>query len=59
MTKAELKELSIKELLLLADKVLNLYVAASVDPKHKLLAKQRQVDLEELYKIISEKENLK
>lgn len=55
MTEAELKELSIKELLDLADKVIELYIAASINPKHNLLAKQRQADLYIIDKVITQK----
>lgn len=55
MTESELKILSIAELLLLADKAMNLYVAASVDAKNKSLADQRQSDLFIPYRVITEK----
>ena len=45
MTENLLVNLSIRELYELADKAMNLYIVASVNPKRKGLADQRQVDL--------------
>ena len=55
MLESELKYLPVKDLLEIADKAMNLYIAASVDPEHRLLAQQRQADLFLLNKIITEK----
>jgi hypothetical protein len=55
MTEEELNSLSIKELFALADKAIELYIAASVDSKHNLLAKQTQADLYIIDKVIKEK----
>lgn len=55
MTEDELKGLPIEELLLLADKTLNIYVAASIDPHTKLLAEQRKEDINIIHKIIDAK----
>lgn len=53
MTQNLLLTLSIQELYELADKAMNLYIVASVNPKRKgLLADQRQVDLSLIRKAI-------
>jgi predicted RNase H-like HicB family nuclease len=57
MTEAELKGLSIKELLALADKAIELYIAAASHPNGKRLAEQRQADLYIIDKVIKEKED--
>jgi hypothetical protein len=55
MTETELKELTVKELLALADKALNQLVAASVDPIHKNMVDQRHADLKLIYRAIANK----
>jgi hypothetical protein len=55
VSESELKFLPISKLLELADKAMDLLIAASVDPRNKLLAQQRQDDLNVLHKIIAEK----
>ena len=54
MTETELKELSITELLVLADKAIELYIAASSHPNGKRLAQQRQADLNIIDKVIKQ-----
>lgn len=55
MTESELKGLSIKQLLDVADKAISVYVSACADPKNKRIAEQRQLDLVIIDKIVAEK----
>jgi len=55
MTKNLLLTLSIQELYELADKAMNFYIVASVNPKRKDLSDLRQVDLNLINKVIDGK----
>lgn len=55
MTKNLLLTLSIQELYELADKAMNFYIVASVNPQRKDLSDLRQVDLNLINKVIDGK----
>ena len=55
MLESQLKFLPITDLLILANRALDLYIIASIDPKNRKLAGQREADLIKLHKIITEK----
>jgi hypothetical protein len=55
MKEAELKNLSVKELVALADKTLNQLLAASVDPVKKQIVDRRHADIKIIYRAIRNK----
>ena len=58
MSEDQIKPLSISELKILADKTMDLYIAALVEHKNILTAKQRQADLIIINKVITEKNQI-